>query len=383
MARRYYSSTAQRTQLAGSLSDSATTMIVAGTPGFPGTRPYTLMIDPDGINEEIVEVTAASGVTLTVTRGVDGTTAVAHDLGAAVAHAFTARDLDEPNAHIAASNTVHGVTGSVVGTGGTQTLTGKSMSGADNTFSNIPQSAVTNLVPDLALKAPLASPTFTGTVVLPATTSVGDVSSTELGYVNGVTSSIQTQLDNRATVADLADTDAAVAIRASINSPTFTGTVSLPTSTSIGAVTGTEISYLDGALSNVQEQLNTLGASIGTPTYREAVLVFTSPGTLSVSTGASRFRFPFNATLLGVSAACNTAPTGFGVIVDVNLNGTTVFTDPDERPQIAIGLFDTDEANSTLGVVAVETGDYLTVDIDSVGSGVAGSDLTVIVRYQY
>ena len=49
----------------------------------------------------------------------------------------------------------------------------------------------------LAAKAPLASPTFTGTVVLPATTSIGDVSSTEIGYVDGVTSAIQTQLDGK------------------------------------------------------------------------------------------------------------------------------------------------------------------------------------------
>jgi hypothetical protein len=46
--------------------------------------------------------------------------------------------------------------------------------------------------------APLASPTFTGTVTLPSTTSIGNVSSTELGYVDGVTSSIQTQLNAKA-----------------------------------------------------------------------------------------------------------------------------------------------------------------------------------------
>mgnify|MGYP003347753079 CR=1 FL=1 len=43
--------------------------------------------------------------------------------------------------------------------------------------------------------APLASPTFTGTVVLPSSTSVGNVSDTEIGYLDGVTSAIQTQLD--------------------------------------------------------------------------------------------------------------------------------------------------------------------------------------------
>jgi hypothetical protein len=46
-------------------------------------------------------------------------------------------------------------------------------------------------------KANLASPTFTGTVTLPSDTSLGDVSATEFGHLNGVTSSIQTQLDSK------------------------------------------------------------------------------------------------------------------------------------------------------------------------------------------
>ena len=52
--------------------------------------------------------------------------------------------------------------------------------------------------------APLASPTFTGTVVLPSATSIGDVSSTEIGYVNNVTSAIQTQFTGKVNVSDTA-----------------------------------------------------------------------------------------------------------------------------------------------------------------------------------
>lgn len=61
-------------------------------------------------------------------------------------------------------------------------------------------------------KAPTASPTFTGTVVLPSTTSIGTTTGTELGYVHGVTSAIQTQLD----------------LKAPLAGPTFTGTVTIP-----------------------------------------------------------------------------------------------------------------------------------------------------------
>jgi hypothetical protein len=47
----------------------------------------------------------------------------------------------------------------------------------------------------IATKADKASPTFTGTVVLPSTTSIGNVSDAEIAYLDGVTSALQTQLD--------------------------------------------------------------------------------------------------------------------------------------------------------------------------------------------
>jgi hypothetical protein len=80
----------------------------------------------------------------------------------------------------------------------TKTMVG--LANAENTSdANKPVSTATQTALDL--KANLEAPTFTGTVVLPSTTSIGDVSSTEIGYVNGVTSSIQTQIDAKASLA--------------------------------------------------------------------------------------------------------------------------------------------------------------------------------------
>lgn len=66
----------------------------------------------------------------------------------------------------------------------------------------IAQSKIANLTSDLAAKAPLASPTFTGTVTLPSPFTLGATSvttdGTELNYVDGVTSAIQTQLNGKA-----------------------------------------------------------------------------------------------------------------------------------------------------------------------------------------
>jgi hypothetical protein len=94
-----------------------------------------------------------------------------------------------------------------------------------STTAAISQGKIDGLTDSLNDKAPLAGPTFTGTVTLPTTTSIGDVSSTELGYLDGVTSSIQTQIDSKLASATAASTYAPIA------SPTFTGTVTAPLST--------------------------------------------------------------------------------------------------------------------------------------------------------
>ena len=100
MPRRYYSSTAQRTALASGVSAAATTLVVNAVTGFPASTPFTLILDQDTTAEEIVEVVSRSGTTLTVTRGVDGTTATTHSTGASVNHGVSARDYDEPNAFL-------------------------------------------------------------------------------------------------------------------------------------------------------------------------------------------------------------------------------------------------------------------------------------------
>jgi hypothetical protein len=68
-----------------------------------------------------------------------------------------------------------------------------------NASAAIDQAKIAGLGTALAALAPTASPTFTGTVTLPTTTSIGTVTSTQLGYVSGVTSAIQTQIDTKAT----------------------------------------------------------------------------------------------------------------------------------------------------------------------------------------
>jgi hypothetical protein len=92
--------------------------------------------------------------------------------------------------------------------------------------------------------------------------TIGDVSNTELQYLNGVTSALQTQIDSKLSSATASGT------YAPITGASLLGTVSLPSTTSIGSVTSTEIGYLGSVTSNIQTQLNSkLATSTASSTY--------------------------------------------------------------------------------------------------------------------
>lgn len=147
-----------------------------------------------------------------------------------------------------------------------------------------------------------------------------------------------------------------------------------------------------GVFTTVEARFDALDAELGTDPSggfttvkarldaASQLLPFDRAGALTVSAGVRRFRFPVKATIVGVSAAINTAPVGAAVIADVNINGATAFTTQANRPTIADGANDSG-AETTPDVTAVAAGDYVTVDVDQVGSTTAGSDLTVVVRW--
>lgn len=100
-------------------------------------------------------------------------------------------------------------------------------------------------------------------------------------------------------------------------------------------------------------------------------------GALTVQTGKSRVYLEDNYTVESIRASVSTAPAGAAVIVDVNRNGTTLFTTQAARPAIAAGAF---TATGAPAVTTFAAGDYLTVDVDQIGTTTAGSDLTVVIR---
>ena len=108
-----------------------------------------------------------------------------------------------------------------------------------------------------------------------------------------------------------------------------------------------------------------------------SVQTFTAPGTLSVYTGKSRFYCPVAFEIGAILVAVGSPPVGSALKVDVNRNGSTIFTTQSNRPTISAGQY-TDLSN-TPDIATLSAGDYLTVDIDEVGSSFAGADLTVVI----
>ena len=110
----------------------------------------------------------------------------------------------------------------------------------------------------------------------------------------------------------------------------------------------------------------------------KTTLSFAVVGALTTGTDkAPTIVAPCALTIVKVKVVVKTAPTGAALIVDVNKNGTTIFTTQGGRPSIAIG--DTTDDSDTPDVTALAETDKLTVDIDQVGSTIAGADLTVEV----
>jgi hypothetical protein len=136
MATRLYSSISVETTLASGINSSVTSMTVAtgtattllgGVTVVAGSQ-FTVAIDPDTQNEEIVFITAGpSGDTFTIDRAEAGSSAVAHSTGATVKHVLTSDDLNAFAAGISPVASL-GFSGS---TSGTTTLQATAVAGTN------------------------------------------------------------------------------------------------------------------------------------------------------------------------------------------------------------------------------------------------------------
>lgn len=181
MTVRFYSSTAQQTSLTGTITGSDTTIAVGATTGFPASTPFTLALDYGAINEELVDVTNVAGLSLTVTRAADGTSATGHNAGAVVRHVSSARDFSDSRSHENASSGVHGLVGALVGLTDVQTLTNKTLTSPiiNTPTINTPSIANPSITGNITFSGQIiGSPEISGDLMISATapaTTVLDV----------------------------------------------------------------------------------------------------------------------------------------------------------------------------------------------------------------
>lgn len=109
------------------------------------------------------------------------------------------------------------------------------------------------------------------------------------------------------------------------------------------------------------------------------IQIAVSDETTALTTGAAKvtFRMPFAMTLTAVRASVSTAPTGANLVVDINVTGVgSILSTP-----ISIDAGETTSTTAAtpavISVPSLADDAEVTVDIDQVGSTVAGAGLKV------
>ena len=109
--------------------------------------------------------------------------------------------------------------------------------------------------------------------------------------------------------------------------------------------------------------------------------LFTVEGDLT--TGAKALRLPNRTgrdlTISEVYLTVGTVPTGASIIVDIHEDGTTIFTDQNNRPVILATA--NEGTTTTIDIDTWSNGSYLTMEVDQKGSTIAGANLTVVIVY--
>ena len=187
-----FSSTSIETTLQSAITTSgATSMTVATGTGSAlmggvtlasgNVDVFTVAIDVDTINEEIVFITNQTSDTMTIVRGRAGTSPTTHSAGATVKHVLTSYDLDNfqatvpPVASLPFSGSTSGTTtvqataiagtntltlpptsnDTLVGRATTDTLTNKTINVANNTLTGVATLAGTETLTNKTLTAPV------------------------------------------------------------------------------------------------------------------------------------------------------------------------------------------------------------------------------------
>lgn len=99
---------------------------------------------------------------------------------------------------------------------------------------------------------------------------------------------------------------------------------------------------------------------------------------LETGTNKVQFRMPYAFTLTDVRCSVNTAPTGSTIVVDINESGSTILS-----TKLSIDVSETTSTTAATPPVISDTAladdSIISIDIDQIGSTVAGTGLKVML----
>jgi hypothetical protein len=248
MARKY-SSIVEAKTLTANVALNDTQITLSNVTGLP-SRPYVLVLNPDTASEEVVLVTSdQAGVTsptLKVQRAIEtGASAKTHSIGHVVKHMIVGSDLQLVHDHIDLTTNVHGYTATAaeINILDGATLSTQELNVLDGLTSSTAELNVLDGIP-------------------------GTLTATELGYVDGVTSSIQTQLNTLTSD---------VALKAPLNPST-----NVQTSTPYTLVLSDASKYIE--MNNASANVLTvpLNSSVAFPIGTEITIIQTGAGATTI-----------------------------------------------------------------------------------------------------
>lgn len=146
-----------------------------------------------------------------------------------------------------------------------------------------------------------------------------------------------------------------------------------------------EITVVNGAseienvsINDTRVQITFKSALLDLPPTNRAFAWFIS-GTLATgSNQGPRYIVPQDMTIQKVWLRARTAPTGASILIDINKNGSTIWSSQGNRGSISAGQL---SGNTEIfNTIELSAGDYLDLDIDQIGSTIAGEDLTVVLE---
>lgn len=188
----------------------------------------------------------------------------------------------------------------------------------------------------------------------------------------------QTLKDNRLKINNPADTFAYTIVAAAI---TAARTLNLPllTANDTIAVLALAQTLTNKTINADNNTISNIGLSESkSELKKESLIIPVSDETTALTTGTAKvtFRMPYALTLTEVRASVSTAPTGSVLTVDINEGGTSILS-----TKLTIDAGEkTSETAATAAVIsdtALADDAEITIDIDGVGSTVAGAGLKV------